>query len=153
VGGDVGVTLQHKIMSKWVSGLYLRGVSMSGLIRGNLKDKIADNDRGWVIGYFTNPKHEFHEHSFEMQWADLRAGETKPDGPACNTTAKTMCILIDGHLRLSFRNSEETVVLREKGDFVYFPHGVYHYWEAVEPTVTMTLRWPSVRGDQEFLAD
>jgi hypothetical protein len=88
-----------------------------------------------------------------MQWAELKAGATKRGGPACNRTAKTICILISGHLRINFRDYQETADLREQGDFVYFPQGVYHYWEAVEPTVTMTLRWPSVRGDQEPLSD
>lgn len=125
---------------------------MSKLIRGNVKDGIPGNKRGWIIGYFTDPEHAFHEHNLEMQWTELNAGETKRHGPARNKTAKTICILISGHLRLSFRDSEEIVVLRELGQYVYFPQGVYHYWEAIKPTVTMTLRWPSVPRDQEYLS-
>jgi hypothetical protein len=125
---------------------------MSDLITGNLGDKIANNKRGWVIGYFTDPEHDFHEHDFEMQWTELRAGRKKHGGPARNKTAKTMCILISGHLRLKFAGSREVVHLEKQGDYVYFPPGVFHYWVAVEKTVTMTLRWPSIRGDQESLS-
>jgi hypothetical protein len=122
---------------------------MSQLIKGNLKDQLGDNERGWVIGYFTDPQHPFHEHDFEVQWAELAEGDIKSGGAGYNKTAKTLCILISGHLKLNFPVSNETVALSEPGAYVYFPPGVSHSWEAIKPTVTMTLRWPSVRGDQE----
>lgn len=131
---------------------------MSDLISGNLNEdfKRSDKRKGWFIGYFVDPedtvKNTFHEHNFEVQWARLTAGQTKKNGPARNREAKTLCILIDGHLKIKFRDSEEKKILRVQGDYVYFPPGVNHYWEAIEDTVTMTIRWPSVHGDQEPLS-
>lgn len=126
----------------------MKGLAVSELITGNLGDKLGGNKRGWAVGYFTDPQHPFHEHSFEMQWAELAEGQTKSGGPAANRTAKTMCILISGNLRIHFPKSGEIVDLSNPGDYVYFPPGTYHRWEAISPTVTMTLRWPSVRDDQ-----
>jgi hypothetical protein len=123
---------------------------MPDLIRGNLTDRIGQNKRGWAIGFFADPQHPFHEHGFEMQWIELGEGVTKSGGPGRNKAAKTMCILISGHLRLFFSDPDETVDLQKPGDYVYFPPGTSHFWEVVRQTVTMTLRWPSILDDQEL---
>jgi hypothetical protein len=123
--------------------------------RGRLPEQVGNNKRGWVIGVFTQPEdHYFHESGFEMQWVELAEGEAK-DSPKPNKRAKTMCILIEGELRLDFpepNGGAQTVILCDRGEYVYFPPGVSHTWKAIKSTVTMTLRWPSIPDDQELLS-
>jgi hypothetical protein len=37
------------------------------------------------------------------------------------------------------------VVRAEQGDYIVF-HGVNHTWEAEEPSVVVSVRWPSLPG-------
>jgi hypothetical protein len=122
----------------------------SRIKKGNMNDQVGDNNRGWVIGNFTRPKrHPFHEDSFEMQWAELEEGDTKLGGPSLNKKAKTLGVLVRGRLKISFPENG-SVMLRNPGDYVFFASGVAHEWEALEDgTVTVTIRWPSIPGDQK----
>ncbi len=52
--------------------------------------------------------------------------------------------LSSGRFRMEF--PDQDVVLSEQGQYVIWGKGVDHSWEAEEPSVVMTVRWPSVPG-------
>jgi quercetin dioxygenase-like cupin family protein len=35
------------------------------------------------------------------------------------------------------------------GDYIWFDAGVAHVWEALEDSVSVVIRWPSIPGDQK----
>ncbi len=54
----------------------------------------------------------------------------------------TIHILISGHFRVQL--PDEDVTLTEQGDYVMWGSGVDHNYEALEDSVVLVVRWPSV---------
>jgi quercetin dioxygenase-like cupin family protein len=42
----------------------------------------------------------------------------------------------------------ESVTLSNPGDYVFFAPGVCHTWKANQKTTVISVRWPSIPGDQ-----
>jgi hypothetical protein len=122
---------------------------MQGLCTGNARE-IEPGRRGWFVGYFIGGGSPRHSDELEVQWAEHPKGKTN-GGFAKNKTARTLSVLISGKFRLTFRQGESTeeVVLQKPGDFALWEPGVGHDWVAEADTVMMTVRWPSVAGDQD----
>jgi hypothetical protein len=101
---------------------------------------------GWVLGHFgPGPR---HSEAVEVKWAHHERGSlaNKPWG-VCETST-TLGILISGRFEIKFRYApEESVVMATPGQYVIFGPGIPHKSEALEDSVFLTIRWPSVLGD------
>ncbi|HEY7336795.1 MAG TPA: hypothetical protein VH639_18010 [Bryobacteraceae bacterium] len=115
---------------------------MSIFERGQLDD-IAD--RGWVLGNFAGGPRQTG--AVEVKWTRHAPGLTGKGWSDCYT-ATTLSVLISGKFRILFRNAPvEFVDLSAPGDYVLFGPGIPHLSRALEDSLLITVRWPSVKGD------
>jgi hypothetical protein len=104
---------------------------------------------GWFLGHFIDPAAGLlHSRSVEVKWGVHRAGETKP-ATGANSTAHTLSILVSGRFLLDFPEAGRVVRLERPGDYALWPPGPQHRWTALEDSVVLTVRWPSLPGDQQ----
>ncbi|MBD1927680.1 signal peptidase I [Trichocoleus sp. FACHB-90] len=100
---------------------------------------------GWILGHFVTPTDDPRSTTdLEVKWAVHQAGDSR-DQWATNEEATTLSILIKGRFRLQF--PEQEVLLSGEGDYVIWVPGVAHSWSAVEDSIILTVRWPSISGD------
>ena len=52
-----------------------------------------------------------------------------------------MVLLVDGNFRIDL--TEGSVTLERQGDYAVWGPGIDHSWEALSPSVVVTVRWPS----------
>ena len=97
------------------------------------------------MGHFAQPP--FQSDAFEAKWGVHAKGEAKSQA-AANKTAETVSVLIRGKFSISLPETDQTLILENEGDYVYWDSGIAHSWEALEDCVVLTLRWPSLAGDQ-----
>ena len=115
---------------------------------GNAADQGSARN-GWFIGHFIDRALGLrHSGEIEVKWGTHRAGESKSNYGA-NDRAKTLSILISGRFVLEFPDSGEIVHLEQPGDFALWPPGPRHRWTVIEDAVILTVRWPSLPGDQK----
>lgn len=100
-------------------------------------------ERGWFVGHF-NDNPELNTTDLEAQIVKLKKGDKK-DGSSYNKQGKTLGMLIYGAFELDFDG--EKVRLDKEGDFVIFQPMVNHTWEALEDSMIVSIRWPSLPGD------
>jgi ribonuclease HI len=119
-----------------------------GIIINNLNCQ-ADRHRGWFIGHFIDQDSPFYTTDFEVKWHHVAAGQSKPEW-GTNQTAKTLTILIHGHIKISFKQSPHnySVELIKQGDYAFWPAQVAHSWQALEDSLAVAVRWPSRPDDQ-----
>ncbi|GAB0494382.1 hypothetical protein MMPV_005675 [Pyropia vietnamensis] len=132
--------------------------------------------RGWLVGHFLAPDNPASSRHVEVKWSAHAAGAANAGGVAVNTVGTSMALLVRGHHRLFFpelpadegrageggAEGEEgggegksgltkagrVVDLVNEGDYVLWAPGVAHTWVAVEDSAVVTVRWPSLGGDQ-----
>lgn len=114
---------------------------------GNLNEE-GRSYRSWVIGHFRDQHSPLFNEQFEVRWAKHAKGERK-DPPKYNETAKTITVLVSGKFKVTFPGLSQEVVLENEGDYVFHDANVLHGSEALEDSFIITLRWPSVAGDQK----
>ena len=114
---------------------------------GNVHNK-QNGALGWIFGHFIDPQSPFHTEAFEMKWKMQPKGKSKGEAKA-NKIAKSVSILRSGRFKIDFPDLGKSVVLEKEGDYAYFAPGVRHTWEALEDSHMMTIRWPSIPGDQQ----
>lgn len=98
------------------------------------------------MGHFIDKASPLHTSNLEIKWGEHTRGDRK-ETPALNTTAKTLGILIRGKFQFTFEG--ENITLEKEGDYIFFDSGVSHTWEALEDSLTVTIRWPSLPDDQK----
>ncbi|MBW8481737.1 cupin domain-containing protein [Actinomadura parmotrematis] len=103
----------------------------------------AAADRGWLLGHFKEPGDRRHSADVEIKWGVHPKGERRARWTS-GESRTALLVLISGRFRLEFPGGD--VVLAEQGDYVVWPRGVDHSWEAEEESVVLTVRWPSVPG-------
>lgn len=122
---------------------------MDSVSCGNIET--AGDRRGWFIGHFIDDDAVRQANSVEVKWGIHPPGDSNVRY-AANKSATTLSILIRGKFRLSFSegNRVEEVFLKNEGDYAVWLPGVYHNWiaEGEADTVILTVRWPSIAGDQ-----
>jgi hypothetical protein len=107
--------------------------------------------RDWIVGHFIPS--EFGDRStgdLEIKWGIHDAGEGENEW-SVNKTATTMSILLRGKDCIYFPDGE--TLLDHEGDYVIWGPGVPHRWRAIEPSVVLTVRWPSTARDVIRLGD
>jgi hypothetical protein len=103
---------------------------------------------GWNVGHFvTGPRHSFDT---EVKLAHHDPGPAGKGWSVCDI-ATTLSVLISGKFQIEFRTGTdaeiETVLLEPQGDYVIFGSGMQHRSTALEKSVFLTVRWPSLRDD------
>ncbi|PSB52847.1 signal peptidase I [filamentous cyanobacterium Phorm 6] len=100
---------------------------------------------GWFAGHFITPGDDARSTSvLEVKWGVHPAGDCRTQW-AVNAAATTLSILVKGRFRLQFPALE--ILLSQEGDYALWRPGVPHYWSALEDSVIVTVRWPSLSGD------
>lgn len=114
----------------------------------NLHGEIARHPerRGWFFGQFVEAGDLFNDSRVEIKWGVHAKGTVFPEVKASGN-AKSISILIDGHVRIHFPDDGTTVELARRGDAVCWAPGVFHSSEVLEDSIVMTIRTPSLEGD------
>jgi hypothetical protein len=105
-------------------------------------------NRGWVVGQFIGGAR--HTSDVEVKWANEREGLVSAAWRVCGR-ATTLSVLVKGNFKIEFRSPadgfEATVDLDTPGAYVIFGPGIQHRSTALEDSVFLTIRWPSIDGD------
>ena len=114
------------------------------IITGNANAE-APKRKGWFIGQFMDSSEPLRTtRDVEVKWGVHDAGEAR-DTWSLNKSSTTLTILISG--KISHEFPSDTVLLRTPGDYVVWAPGVPHRWMATEPSVSVSIRWPSIPHD------
>lgn len=114
---------------------------MKNCISGNATTAGKDN-KGWFYGHFMS-KPLLQSNTLELKWDHVPAG--KNNGLFEKSHATSVTILVRGKMRFILeRIDREEIVLEKEGDFILWDRWTYHYWEALEDCLTITVRWPSM---------
>ena len=116
--------------------------------QGNINE-INSEYKEWFIGDFVDPESFFNStetKGFETKWSEKKKGDFYPikERPVDNSTCKSMVVLISGKFRYSFLNKDNTFkdyILAKQGDYVAWSPDILHEIEALEDSVTLTIRW------------
>lgn len=100
---------------------------------------------GWWVGHFIDGADMRRSSAVETKWVS-HAGGKRHDGFATNAVGTSMAVLISGKHRVEFERSY--VVLQTAGDYVMWGPGVAHSWTALQDSTILSIRWPSLSGDQ-----
>lgn len=115
-----------------------------GVTSGNAVEDGASR-RSWLVGHFLSDADDPRANAdVEVKWSVYERGDARREW-AVNDRAHTLALLVRGVFRLRF--PERDVLLAREGDYVLWEPGVPHTWQAEEPAVVVTVRWPSVAGD------
>lgn len=77
--------------------------------------------KGWFIGNFVDSSSPFNSNDFEVKWVERKAGEVKENlTPPEDNNQKTFVVLIDGEMKFDFADSSEAVILKNKGEYMFF---------------------------------
>jgi hypothetical protein len=113
---------------------------------GNIEVDTADM-RGWLIGNFIGEEHGLrHSEDVELKWGNHEAGTVRAEW-VTGETRTSIGILIAGKFAVEFRDKE--IVFDKPGDYVMWGPGTDHRWRAIENSIWLTVRWPSVVGFNE----
>ena len=111
---------------------------------------LSEGRRGWFVGHFIPATAGLtHQSAVELKWYQHPQGERRR-GWAQSRTATTISVLISGAFvtRLRVDNTIREITLTVPGDYILFGPGVPHSWEALQESVVLSVRLPSVAGDQ-----
>lgn len=117
------------------------------IVRGNCEAE-KNSHRGWIIGHFMNEGTLKHSDEVEVKWSSHLRGEKKQQF-AKNIQAKTLYILFKGEFKFSFPDEKMDVTLSKEGDYILYDAGVAHSWEVISDCCAISIRWPSIAGDQQ----
>jgi len=121
----------------------------SGVVFGNAASD-GRARRGWFVGSFLESGDGLRRTGhLEVKWAVHPAGDCR-ESWSFNREATSLSILVSGRFRLRFADGE--VVLAAPGDYALWAPGIGHCWWAEEPSVIMSVRWPSQMGDSVAMA-
>lgn len=114
-----------------------------GIQAGNTN---TDAIHGWFVGGSVDANFGLrHTYDVEMKWSTHPAGQEHPRW-VTNEVRTAVAILISGRYEVMFR--DQTVALAQQGDFVMWGKGYDHKGRALEDSVILTVRWPSIPGPQ-----
>jgi hypothetical protein len=106
-------------------------------------DVDAPGDAGWLLGYFKPPGDPRHSTDVEIKWGRHPQGDRRAKWVR-GEQRTALLMLVSGRFHVEL--PDRTVVLATPGDYVLWGPGVDHSWVAEEPSVVVTIRWPSLPG-------
>lgn len=120
------------------------------IITGNAASESHLNSRrGWFIGQFMPSENGLKKtDDVEVKWGVHQKNDARIT-EGLNSEATSLSILISGLFVLDFPHLQQTVQLQEIGDYVLWSPGVSHTWKAIEESVILTVRWPSIVKDSQ----
>lgn len=99
-------------------------------------------DRGWILGHFFPDRNDVRSSdAVEVKWGVHPAGESRETW-VTGEKRTTMVVLIKGRFQVDL--SEASHELNTEGDYVVWSIGIDHCWRAIEDSVVLTVRWPSL---------
>jgi hypothetical protein len=110
---------------------------------------IAEGKRGWFIGQFFPPEAGLRSQSMiEVKWGQHQKGTCRASF-AESRFGGTISVLISGRflLRLMVDGAMREILLTDPGDYATFGAGVPHWWQALEDSVVISVRFPSIEGN------
>jgi hypothetical protein len=111
---------------------------------GNAQDDGAPF-QNWLIGHFVPSTGGLrHSDDIEIKWGVHPKG-AGDDQWTVNRVATSISILVSGVDRISLPHRAFT--LSNPGDYLIWGPGMPHRWQAVEDSVVITVRWPSMPDD------
>ena len=120
------------------------------IVTGNATTE-ASHRNGWFVGQFMDASEPLRAaRDVEVKWGAHAKDEARETW-SLNKSSTTLTVLVSGTISHEF--PENTVVLSEPGDYVIWAPGVPHRWIAVEPSVSISVRWPSVPDDTVELSN
>ena len=120
------------------------------LITGNAKeDGDQNNESGWFIGHFINSVYGLRcTQDVEVKWGVHLSNDEKSSF-GLNEKATTLALLISGAFIIDFPDLNISVNLDQPGDYLIYAPGISHSWKALKDSILVTIRWPSILGDQK----
>jgi mannose-6-phosphate isomerase-like protein (cupin superfamily) len=106
-------------------------------------------NRGWLLGHFMPESDVRHSQDVEIKWGVHPAGEERAQW-VTHEERTSLHVLISG--RFLIHLPDQTVELAKPGDYVVL-HRTGHSWRSEEPSVILSVRWPSVPGYAVPVAD
>lgn len=114
---------------------------------GNAVQDNTPEYRHWLVGSFMPQEFPLHSTVAELKYGTHERGECRTREQATSSPTHTsMGILITGKVRYSFPDRDD-VVLENQGDYVVWGPNVLHWWEILEPTLILTIRWKEDNSD------
>jgi hypothetical protein len=104
----------------------------------------GQDTRGWLVGHFIDGSAGVRStKDVEVKWGIHQAGE-KRSGWTSDDQRTTLVLLVEGNFVVSL--TEGRVELTRQGDYAVWGPGIDHSWEAIEHSVVITVRWPSLNS-------
>lgn len=103
-------------------------------------DNHPNLNRDWVIGDFVKDPMFRNEH-FEFKWQHGPKGTLRKPKEVLNPDCRTMCILIQGKIRIKYIESSSEHLIESQGDYVIWEPDEPHEFEFMEDSFVITLRW------------
>jgi len=121
---------------------------MNYIEHGHVQDRNSKY-KDWFIGSFVDSDQFFNServNNFEVKWSEKKKGEFFPAkaNPLEDKTCKSVVVLISGRFRYSFQNEDgsfKDYFLNSPGSYVAWTPDQLHEIEALEDSVTLTIRW------------
>ncbi len=79
--------------------------------------------------------------ALEVKWGIHPKGDRR-SAPTEGEVRTTLIILVSGRFKIDL--SVGSSVLENQGDYAMWGKGIDHSWEAIEDSVVVTVRWPSI---------
>ncbi len=111
---------------------------------------VVDGRRGWFIGqFFPAESGMCSQSTLEVKWGQHPKGDRRPSF-AASRFGGTISLLISGRFLLKLIVDGETreILLSTPGDYTAFGAGIPHSWEALEESLVISIRFPSIEGNQ-----
>ncbi|KAA8499369.1 hypothetical protein FVE85_6954 [Porphyridium purpureum] len=127
---------------------------LAGVETGNADVEARENGK-WFVGHFLAASTMRRARELELKWARNRAGTANGE-VAVNTKGFSMGVLLYGAQAYEFGNHigdkrSTKVTLAKQGDFVVWGPNMPHTWTTLKDSLVLTVRWPSIPGDQKAL--
>jgi hypothetical protein len=107
---------------------------------GNAAEDGHDH-RGWLLGAFIDPAEGVRSSKdVEVKWGIHPIGDKRVQWTA-DDQRTTMVILVEGIFRVDL--TEGSITMAKQGDYIVWGPSIDHSWEALAPSVVITVRWPS----------
>jgi hypothetical protein len=95
--------------------------------------------RGWVIGPFVPGDDDIRaSRDAEVKWSSHKAGD-KRESWTEHEARTTASFHISG--RFAVHLSSGQFILERPGDYLVWGPGINHWWEAIDDSVILTVRW------------
>lgn len=120
----------------------MRPVTASGSWHvGNAAEDSSDY-RGWFVGHFIGGDDLRCSEDVEIKWGVHPAGDRRASWQG-EEHRTTVLLLVSGRFRIDL--SDTSTVLERQGDYAMWGAGVGHSWEALDDSIVITIRWPSIQ--------